>query len=208
MADTQSSQPPNNKKNILTSIGNAAAGWFGMLTGKGFNKGSNSTASTQNVKEAQPPQEDSVAEDMKKAKAFINQAMAKFNKSAGPTFEKGKQLEGKGVEYAKKVVDVNFSRKIARIFTVLFFGLVLLFVASRFFKLVGNGREVPAVATPTIAPTVPPFQRTEPSIYAQDKLILKIEEDAKVLVNEIIGKTLNEDSLALPSVDANIEFLK
>jgi len=207
MADTQSNSNQT-KKSTVKVIGGGFSKWFGMLTGRGASQSNPiQVQNSQPVdKKNQPLEEDSVAEDIKKAKKLLSLGMQKFSKSAGPSVQKGKEMESKGVEYAKKVVDVDFTKKAVKIFLVIIFVLIILFVASRVLDLTNKNGGDTNVPTPTNVPTAPPYKRTEPSIYDKDATILKIEEDAKVLLNEIVGKSLDDDSISPPNLDVNINF--
>jgi hypothetical protein len=43
-------------------------------------------------------------------------------------------------------------------------------------------------------------------LYAEDEIILEIEEAAKVLLNEMTNQKLIEDNLKTPIIDMRIDF--
>jgi hypothetical protein len=55
-------------------------------------------------------------------------------------------------------------------------------------------------------PTIPPFQRFKPSIYADDPVILKLQEDISVLDRELSNTQIKETILEPPSLDFNVTF--
>jgi len=207
MTDTQTSDNKTKKAGFSLAVG--ISKWFNMLLGRPVSQPAiNQTQTAQTGKKDQPLEEDSVAEDIKKAKKLLSLGMQKFSKNAAPSVQKGKEMQSRGTEYAKSVVDVSFTKRAVKIFLVIIFGLLVVFVALRVLNLVNKEGGDVNVPTPTTAPTVPPYKRTEPSIYDKDAVILKIEEDAKVLLNEIERKNLDDDTISPPSLDVNISFDK
>jgi hypothetical protein len=199
-------QEKGSKKSVFEVLSSAINTWFSMLMGRPVRKIPESVKQEPKVEPAQI-EEDSVKEDFKKARGMIQKVALEILSRTAPSAEKRKMLGQKGLSYAKNVVDVSFTRKVVNLFMVVFFGLIIFFVVVRLNKYLGNSKDQ-GTFVPSKAPTVPPFQRTEPSLYADDAEILKIEEDAKVLLNEIIEKSLEDSSISTPQLDENIDFLK
>jgi len=67
-------------------------------------------------------------------------------------------------------------------------------------KKVTQGPPLPPV------PSIPPFQRFQPSIYADDPVILKLQEDVNVLDRELSNTQIKETILEPPTLDFNVTF--
>lgn len=101
-------------------------------------------------------------------------------------------------------------RRILRITGIVFVSLiVLMFLSSLFFsvKKTANGvkKKTPA---PLPQITILPDVVVNPSRYATDSAILKIEEDLKTVEKELDGLQVNEINLLPPRLDFNVTFEK
>ena len=104
-----------------------------------------------------------------------------------------------------KGILANFPiKKIARIVAVVILLLVLLYIVSLFVKTIRQNGEVAISGIPT--PTVAPYIPYNPSVYAEDELVLQLEEDIKVLDRELATAQLKETILTPPVLDFNINF--
>ncbi|OGM14513.1 hypothetical protein A3A76_05940 [Candidatus Woesebacteria bacterium RIFCSPLOWO2_01_FULL_39_23] len=64
------------------------------------------------------------------------------------------------------------------------------------------------ISTLPPTPTYSPYQKYKPSIYADDPVVLKLEEDFNVLEAEMLTTPLTEGTLTLPVLDFEINFNK
>lgn len=80
---------------------------------------------------------------------------------------------------------------------IIFFGLYIRF----FWKKPGqsSGANIPT-------PTYSSFEKFKPSVYAQDPIVLKLEETVNVLDQEMSTTPLTESTLMPPLLDFNISF--
>jgi hypothetical protein len=81
---------------------------------------------------------------------------------------------------------------------VIFFGMYVRF----FWKKPAQNSKVNSSATPTYLP----FQNFKPSVYAQDSVLLQLEETVNVLDREISTTPLSETTLTPPALDFNVVF--
>jgi hypothetical protein len=73
--------------------------------------------------------------------------------------------------------------------------------------LVKTARQNGEVAIPGLpTPTTAPYQPYNPSVYAEDELVLQLEEDIKVLDRELSIVQLKETILTPPVLDFNVNF--
>lgn len=194
-----------NNTGFVTSVNKFVKNWINMITGKGKLEEQSPVTSPQNI---QNQQEDSVQQDIKKAKSYLSKWFSLFAQKSKPTLESGKESTQKAVDKAKEVVDVSFTRKLLKIFFTGIAFLIFLAIAMRLLNLNSkDNKEDPSVIQniPS-SPTLPPYNPIRPSIYAEDKVIGAIEEDARVLINEILGRNIRDDSLQFPSIDMNISL--
>lgn len=120
-------------------------------------------------------------------------------KPAGP-------LHGLWERYKAAPKNIKLLITVGLVFFVLVF---LLLVAALVKNMAGGGvkTDVP-IATPTAAPSAPLTQVeiSNPSRYATDSGILKIESDVDSLSKEMNSVDLRQSNLRVPSLDFNIKF--
>lgn len=91
---------------------------------------------------------------------------------------------------------------------VFLFSILLLLIAT----LAKNGKSVEVAPTPSPTPTVtsgsplPEIAISNPSRYASDSGILKIETDVDNLSKEMNSVDLRQSNLRVPTLDFNIKF--
>jgi hypothetical protein len=159
----------------------------------------------QNKEDHIPDQnsEDSVAADLNKAKSVVNTIKSKLVKTATPVINKAPLIK-------EQVATVKPSKKKLKIIIgVILLALVLLMMAKVTTTLRNVQEETPPVQEEVVVdsvPTIPPFLSSDPSIYANDPEILKLEEDINVLKNEMSTTPLRESSLLPPALEFRINF--
>jgi len=178
--------------------------WFNKLLGKQVKKEEVVQPVTQ--KKAEVVQEDSIKEDIKNARVFLKEKFVKFSIEARPVLEKGKETSDIALKKTKEVVDISFTRKLVRILMIIIGISVAIFVVIRLFYAAKSNVENQNGGNPAVNPTIPPYTPTNPSLYADDKELLKIEEDMRVLLSEISGKKLEDDSIKPPDLDMDVNF--
>lgn len=140
------------------------------------------------------PKENQISEDLKMVKGFKDKV-----------FGKVKPPEGSGIpKDLGKLSDPNLLKKVLRVAVIVILLIALLFIVSRAIKMIGNNGSDLSVIVPT--PTVAQYRPTNPSIYADDPEVLKIEEDIKILDRELSTAVLPEPLLVLPILDFDIDF--
>lgn len=196
------------------------SGWFSALIGKPKSK----TGNIPGVEETKPilskldiaekppvpleitdfSKEDSVKEDLKKFKSLIGKYKAKVDDRILPIASSGAQKAASVINTSGEVVDKSFYKKLLKVFFALFFVLILVFIAATLFNILKSKDEHLVSNSPT--PTPVPYEPTRPSVYAQDEVVLKLEEDIDLLENELIRVSLRENDLLPPRLDFNINF--
>lgn len=148
--------------------------------------------------------EDQVAEDIEEAKTLLQKVFANLKRASAPIIGKGKKSTGALLTSTQGLVDKSFLKKLIRVFFIIFFLLILVFIGSRLIQtLQQNGVEEQGDGQ---APTTAPFSPFRPSVYADDPDVLSLEQDINVLEREISRVILREDSLFPPSLDFKINF--
>ena len=95
-------------------------------------------------------------------------------------------------------------KKILRITAIVILIIIFLYIISLFAKNLRQNGEVALNGLPT--PTLAPYLPYNPSVYAEDDLVLKLEEDIKVLDRELSTTQLKENILTPPTLDFDINF--
>jgi hypothetical protein len=211
-------EPPQ-KVDILGKITEGLTSWIGNLTGHPKVKKTPSKQQTSTSAQPQQPQgqaplgqplqptsEDSVAEDMKKLKKLVGKLSANVEKSVEPVVQKG---SSKASAFGK--ANQGFLRTVLKIFFVVILLIIVAYIGMQFFKKLpgGDGGEVtptPEESTMTVTPTPIVYNPTKPSVYAQDPVVLKLEEDVDVLTREISRTNIKETQLNPPALDYAISF--
>ena len=148
--------------------------------------------------------DDQIASDLARAKEAGLKIVGKVKESVNPVISQNKQNIQTTLAPAKGIL-ANFPiKKIARIVAVVILLLVLLYIVSLFVKTIRQNGEVAVSGIPT--PTVAPYIPYNPSVYAEDELVLQLEEDIKVLDRELATAQLKETILTPPVLDFNINF--
>src|SRR3990172_1227013 len=160
-------------------------------------------ASLTEIKPPVEAEEDSVAADIKNLKAFTKKIVGKTSTIIKPYEQKGGSVSSSALSKAGGLVDKSFLRKIVRVFLILLFLLILVFVAIRLFKSTSENGGVPGFGN---QPTPTSYQPYIPSLYVEDPEIRQLEEDVNVLAGEISGTNIRELDLNPPVLDFNISF--
>lgn len=156
------------------------------------------------------PSQSGFVHDFQKAKDLVAKMSEKIEEAAKPVLEKGVE-EGKApVEASQTFVSEKKSSSpihLKKILPALLFGLVIIVVVLgglTFFRSM-NKPETPQIVTlPT--PTLAPIIETEPSQYAEDEEVLKLQEDISVLEKEITSTSLRESTLNPPILNFDVSF--
>lgn len=177
--------------------------WFYMLVGKPLT--SNNVSKPQQNVDSISPQEDSVKQDIQSLKKLVKGAFGGVKGKATPVAKIGKEKSIQAAETVGKSVDRGFLKKLIKIFFVIVFLLILVFIALKLYNLLPTQSPVQTV---TIAPTPTStlYEPDRPSVYALDPQILKLENDIEVLRRELAGVDIRESTLKPPILDFNINF--
>ncbi len=187
----------NPKTNIFVSVKK----WLFNLTGKPLPEGQDAIA--QPV-EPEALQEDSVATDIKMFKGLVGKGKEKINTLITPFAKKGITSATSASTAVRSSVDNKFLKNLVRAFLILFFTLILVFIAIYFFRMLKSENGI--TQTPGVSVTPPPFEPFKPSVYAEDPAVLKIEEDVNILERELIQTNIREDGIDPPLLDFDISF--
>lgn len=201
-------------------MANKVSGWFNSLLGKpalvsrpqpeesGDQESSKTKKINPTIVKPDVKEEDSVVSDIKNFKSFTKESLGKISTALKPYAKKGSEASSTVVAKAGGLVDKNFLRQLIRIFLILFFLLVLIFVGIRLFKVSTNGEngDGGGGGGVVVTPTPIDYQPYRPSIYNDDPEIKKLEEDISVLQGEMSSTNLRETDLNPPNLDFNISF--
>jgi len=150
---------------------------------------------------------DSVVQDLEGLKKIVGKFSKNIGTAVSPSLEKGLKSSTKAAgNFAKAADKSKLFKNVLRIFLILIFLMVAAFVAMRLFR---TYQEDTPQDEPTITgietPTPIVFQPAE-SVYANDPVILKLQEDIEVMVREIAGTNIKVTTLNPPSLDFNVSF--
>ena len=147
--------------------------------------------------------EDSVLKDINTAKGMLRQLSQKLSTKINP-IKKSVKESGGGLSRAASFVDERFIKKAIKAFVVGVLLIALIYIGFTIFStLEGNGQEVVVDVT---TPTPGDYRPYGPSVYADDPVVLQLEEDLEVLGREISSKNFRESSLTPPRLDWDVNF--
>lgn len=124
----------------------------------------------------------------------------KVSEGAPVVFQAGKSIGSSISSFTSSETLKNVLKTAAAIISLIVFFFIGIRVVNMIMDGSGNG-EV-SLTTPTPVPYTP----YKPSIYAEDEMVLKMEEDIKVLEKETSTVVLKETSLTPPVLDFDISF--
>lgn len=146
--------------------------------------------------------EDSVLKDIDNVKGFLNKIKGRVISTTAPVAKKVPKVTAR----AQKIKTKGKKMKIGIGVVVL---SVFLLLISRLTSSINKPTDSVVVKPPEFEvniPTIPPFRSSNPSIYANDLDVLKIEEDINVLENEMLTTPLRESTLLPPNLEFKINF--
>lgn len=154
-----------------------------------------------------PDTENRVAADIKGATEFVKNLPQKI-KSGTPDQS---DIEGTST----KGLPISFNSKIIKILIGVVVAFVLLMIVGKMFQAIrnrstGGSQESPVSQVGTPTPTdryeISATPKLGESVYANDPVIEKTEEELDILRNEISTTSLRESLLIPPTLDFNISF--
>lgn len=149
-------------------------------------------------------EEDQIADDIRKAKEVKEQIVQKVQEQLQPVISQAAPKITSAAQPVKSLFGGELIKKILRITTIVILIIIFLYIISLFVKNLKQNGEVALNGLPT--PTLAPYLPYNPSVYAEDDLVLKLEEDIKVLDRELSTAQLKETILTPPVLDFDINF--
>jgi hypothetical protein len=166
-------------------------------------------AQTQTVAPVNP--DDPLHEDLTKAATLLKTITSKLPKIALPIPKSVPDLTVQDPSHAQ-VSELIKPNKLKKFLPAIIGGVILLvlilvglFVIAPIISKIRAPKINPIVVT-NPSPTPIEQEQTQPSIYANDPDILKLQEDINVLDREVVGTQLRETTLNAPVLDFNITF--
>ncbi|OGM10407.1 hypothetical protein A2Z67_02900 [Candidatus Woesebacteria bacterium RBG_13_36_22] len=178
--------------------------WFRSLVGKTTFEDINILPEADTSQELQEQQEDSVANDIRMFKDFAKRNIEKTKTILTPFAKKGASSATDVTKVVSSSVDNKFIKALVRSFLIIFFVIVLIFIATYLFKTLKKENGI--VHNNGVSVTPVPFEPYKPSIYAQDAEVLKLEEDVNILERELAEVKIKEDGINPPKLDYDISF--
>lgn len=191
-------------ESVFSKIFGVLRKWFDLFMGRPRYKrpAIQGTAEIKREKKLVSPEEDSVIKDIRNVKSFIGKVFGNATVRMQPSTQK---ISKGSSQAASKIARHGLFIKTVRLFVILFFLLTLVYIGVRVYTLLqqngGNGS-----TTIYISPSPVPYKPSKPSVYAEDELILDLEETIKVLEREIAGINIRETTLTPPLLDFDIHF--
>lgn len=203
-SQAKNSNAEKSEGGIFSKVTTTLRTWFDLFMGRPrYRKPEmQGTAKINRESKAISPAEDSVTKDIKNVFGFISKIFGQASQKVTPTNLK----VGKGVPQ----VPLNLSNnglfvKVIRIFLIIVFLMVIVFIGVRIFSLMQENGEEGGVRV-YISPTPVPYKPSKPSVYAEDEFILNLEEKIRVLEREVAGISVRETTLTPPILDFNVDF--
>jgi len=139
------------------------------------------------------PQDDQITVDIKKAKEFKDEIVGKVKEQISPVVSQATPKITSAAQPVKSLFKGEFIKKILKIAAILFLIIIFLYIISLFVKNIRENGEISQNGLPT--PTLIPYLPYNPSVYADDELVLELEEDINVLDRELSPNLGKQSSL-------------
>ena len=164
-----------------------------------------------NIEKPLAKAEDPIFQDLQKVKSLLGVVSGKVGERVKPAITKGAESTKDAASAYVKTVDKGFIKKALRIFLILILLIALIYIGLKFFRNMSSQTPGGTVnLTPandqSPSPTLIIINPSNPSVYANDPAILKLEEDIRVLVREVDGSEIRENSLNPPRLNFNVTF--
>ena len=150
-------------------------------------------------------QEDRVVQDISLVKEFLSNIVSKINGRI-QTRHINRETQLKPVR-SVKIFDnsIHILGGFVKILALVGFVLVVIYTFFRLFEIFRESRQENEVLT-TLTPSPVEYKSEYPSAYAEDLVILQLEEEIRVLEKQISGVDVREIELMPPILDFNIDF--
>lgn len=189
---------------ILTKVTGALRTWYDLFMGRPrYRKQAGpEAAEMKRQRKTISPEEDSVTKDFRNVFGFFGKVFGKATQKIQPSAQKA----GKGSpQTAVQIASQGFFVKVVRLFIILVFLMIIVFIGVRIFTILQDDGEN-GVTTVYTSPTPVSYKPSKPSVYAEDEFILDLEERLRVLEREIAGISIRETTLTPPILDFDINF--
>lgn len=195
---------------FLQKIPEYLSAWFAMLMGKPRSSfKSQQTTQTEQVKPTMPDPEDPVARDIAAAKEASKKVFSAVEEKIKPIVDKEKSdASGKFtniIAMSKNMLTPATIKKIGIGLAVLVLVILAVSILPGMITKVRNGQVSVDINT-TSTPTPAEFRPTQPSMYANDKTILELEESLNILDKQINSTNIRETTLTPPELDFTVSF--
>jgi len=152
--------------------------------------------------------EDSVLEDARNFKVFIERLKKRLKEKVSPQVSRlqSKLSTSQKAGLVAKIDLRDFFKILIKTLLILVLTLTLFYIGFTLFKsLLDNSKENGATV-PTALTPFPSYEPFKESYYATDSGVLRIEEDINILGREMSTTVLRETNLDPPSLDFNVSF--
>jgi hypothetical protein len=188
-----------------TNIIGSAKSWIYKLMGKTPPVIENETSGENAPQETQGVQEDSVANDMRMLKEFAKKSVEKAKTVVAPYAKKGMVSVSDTSKVVSTSADHKFIKTLIRTFLILFFTVVLIFIAIYLYRMLQK-ENVAVQPGSSVSVTPVPFSPFKPSVYALDPEVLQLEEEINILERELARVNIKEEGVNPPKLDFSINF--
>lgn len=161
----------------------------------------------KNIQNQQDIPQDSVSSDIKSLKAFF----AKLSSKTRQVVEKAIRFAVRELSFLKDFLARKSLKKLIQAFSVLIVLLILslagLGLFRNFQKAIKDDKALKSSGqVDEKTPTPISYVSDNPSVYANDPFVLRIEEDLNILTAELTRATLREGELLPPKLDFGVSF--
>lgn len=138
--------------------------------------------------------------EVSKRDKFFSQASQKINELVSKKTPEEKPVESEVTNEGAGKIPLNWKKLIP--FSPLLIIIILALYIQLFSKSKLDGANVNTPPTPTYSP----YQKFKPSVYADDPVVIGLEETINVLDREMSTTPLTESTLTPPVLDFSIGF--
>ena len=150
--------------------------------------------------------ENPIEQDLQKLSSSVKSVSGKLKEKVKPAVSRQTQKATSKLKSTKKIGKKSDMKKFFVIFAVVLVLFIVTITASKVVPVLQNQNRSQPKDEGEPTPTPATFDTYQPSVYADDPEVLKLEEDISIFEREVSTVNLRHSELFPPTIDFKISF--